>query len=373
MKMIISKKVRLKPTFEQTLQFHKSAGTARWAYNRTLERQQENYNTGGTFLSDNILRKEITQLKKQDEFKWLNDVSNNIPKQAVKDACHAFKSFFKGRTGYPKFKTKRCSKLSFYNDSVKLKSKPNYVLIEKVGWVKTAEQVPNVKYYNPRISFDEKYWYLSFGIDVEFEKEPLTDTILGIDLGIKELAVCSDGSVYHNINKTKEVKKIERRLRRLQRSLSRKYEMNKKGGTFAKTCNIIKMEKRIRLLHRRLANIRNDYIHQTTTSIVRTKPCMIVMENLNVSGMMKNRYLAKSIQDQKLYEFKRQIIYKCEKFGIQFVEADRFYPSSKRCSNCSCLKTDLKLSDRTYHCVCGLHIDRDLNAAINLAQYEKLA
>lgn len=371
--MIVSRKIRLKPTLEQTIQFNKSAGTARWAYNWTLERQQENYKAGGKFLNDGVLRKEITQLKKQDEFKWLNDVSNNIPKQAVKDACNAFKSFFKGQAKYPKFKAKHYSKLSFYNDNGKLKSKSNHVLIEKVGWVKTAEQVPNVKYYNPRVSFDGKYWYLSFGMDVEFEKEPLTDIILGIDLGIKELAVCSDGTVYHNINKTNEVKNIEKRLRRLQRSLSRKYEMNKKGGTFVKTRNIIKMEKRIQHLYRRLTNIRNNYLHQTTTSIVRTKPCVIVMENLNVSGMMKNRHLAKAIQDQKFYEFKRQMIYKCEKFGIQFVEADSFYPSSKQCSNCGCLKTGLKLSDRTYNCNCGLHIDRDLNAAINLAQYEALA
>ena len=367
--MIISKKIRLKPTPEQTIQLYKSAGTARWAYNWTLQRQRDNYNSGGKFLSDNILRKEITQLKKHDEFKWLNDVSNDIPKQAIKDACDAFKSFFKGRTKYPKFKTKRLSKLSFYNDNVKLKSKLNYVLLGKVGWIKTAEQIPNVRYHNPRILFDGKYWYLSVGINVEFEKEPLTDTILGIDLGIKDLAICSDGTIYKNINKTETVKKVEKRLRRLQRNVSRKYEMNKKGSKFVKTCNIIKMEKRIQHLHRRLTNIRNNYIHQTTTSIVRTKPCVIVMENLNVSGMMKNRHLAKAIQEQKLNEFKRQMIYKCEKFGIKFIEADRFYPSSKRCSHCGHLKTNLKLSERTYRCHCGLHIDRDLNAAINLAQY----
>lgn len=371
--MLISKKIRLKPTPEQTIQLYKSAGTARWAYNWALQRQQDNYNSGGKFLSDNILRKEITQLKKQGEFKWLNDVSNNVPKQAIKDACNAFKSFFKGKTKYPKFKTKRHSKLSFYNDNMKLKSKVNSVLIEKVGWIKTSEQVPNVKYYNPRISFDNKYWYLSFGIEVEFEKEALTDTILGIDLGIKDLAVCSDGTVYKNINKTNTVRKTEKRLRRLQRRVSRKYEMNKQGNRFNKTRNIIKMEKRVRLLNRRLTNIRNNYIHQTTTSIVRTKPCLIVMENLNVLGMMKNRHLAKAIQEQKLHEFKRQIIYKCEKFGIKFLEADRFYPSSKRCSHCGHLKTDLKLSNRTYHCDCGLYIDRDLNAAINLAHYGALA
>ena len=370
--MIVSRKIRLKPTLEQTIKFHKSAGTARWAYNWTLERQQENYNAGSAFLSDNVLRKEITQLKKQDEFKWLNDVSNNIPKQAVKDACNAYKRFFKGQSKFPKFKSKHRSKLSFFNDGHKLKTKYKQVLIEKVGWVKTSEQLPNTKYYNPRVTFDGKYWYLTVGIDVELEQPELTDEVIGIDLGIKELAICSNGMVFKNINKTKEVKKIEKRLRRLQRSASRKYEMNKEGNCFVKTCNIIKMEKRILHLHRRLKNIRDNHLHQATSSIVRAKPCKIVMEDLNVSGIMKNRHLAKAIQQQKFYEFKRQIKYKSERLGIEFIQVDRYFPSSKLCSNCGQVKKDLKLSNRTYYCDCGLSIDRDLNASINLANYGKL-
>ena len=371
--MIISKKIRLKPTKEQETQLWKSVGTARWVYNWTLERQQENYKNGGKFIYDNQLRKEITQLKKQEDYKWLGDVSNNVAKQAVKDACNAYKRFFKGQSSAPKFKSRRKSNKSFYNDTAKLKVKNKSVLIEKIGWVKTSEQLPmDIKYLNPRVSYDNKYWYLSVSYEQEFAQPELTDEVIGIDLGIKTLAVCSNGMEFKNINKTAKVRKIEKRLRRLQRSASRKYEMNKEGGRYVKTCNIIKIEKQIQLLHRRLSNIRNNHLHQTTNAIVRTKPSKVVMEDLNVKGMMKNRNLAKAISQQKFYEFKRQMEYKCEKYGIEFIQVGRFFPSSKLCSNCGQIKKNLKLSDRRYHCDCGLHIDRDLNASINLANYGKL-
>lgn len=370
--MITTKKIRLKPNKEQLIQLHKSCGTARWVYNWVLERQRDNYKDGGKFIYDNDLRKEITQLKKQEEFQWLSEVSNNVAKQAVKDACNAYKRFFKGQSKFPKFKSKHRSKLSFFNDGHKLKTKHKQVLIEKVGWVKTSEQLPNTKYYNPRISFDGKYWYLTVGIDVELEQPELTDEVIGIDLGIKELAICSNGMVFKNINKTAKVRKIEKHLRRLQRSASRKYENSKEGSRYVKTSNIIKTEQKIKQLHRRLKNIRDNHLHQATSSIVRTKPCKIVMEDLNVTGMMKNRHLAKAISQQKFYEFKRQIEYKSERLGIEFIQVDRYFPSSKLCSNCGQVKKDLKLSDRTYYCDCGLSIDRDLNASINLANYVKL-
>lgn len=373
--MILAKRVRLKPTKEQEKQLWKSAGTARWTYNWTLNRQQENYEQGGKFISDNDLRKEITQLKQTDDFKWLSDVSNNVAKQAVKDACDAYKKFFKGQAKFPTFKSRKKSKASFYNDTSKLKVKKNLVLIEKVGWIKTNEQLlMNVTFNNPRISFDKKYWYISVGIKQEMEQQELTDEIIGVDLGIKELAVCSNGQVFKNINRTREIKKTEKRLRRLQRKVSRKYEMNKRGeNQFVKTSNIIKIEKRTQHLHRRLTNIRDNHIHQSTNAIVKTKPCKVVMEDLNVSGMMKNRHLSKALAGQKLYKFIRQMKYKCEKYGIEFVQVDRFYPSSKTCSTCRTMKKDLKLSDRTYTCECGLEMDRDLNASINLANYGKLA
>ena len=368
--MILAKKIRLYPTEEQKQKLWQSVGTARFIYNWTLNRQEENYKNGGNFIKDNDLRKEITQLKKE-KLSWLNEVSNNVAKQAVKDACNAYKNFFKGLADKPKFKSRKKSKPAFYNDTYKLKAKEKLVLIEKIGWIKTKEQVPiGVKYTNPRISFDNKYWYLSVGIEQEEVKEELTNVSLGIDLGLKDLAICSDGTVYKNINKTYVVRKIEKRLKRLQRQLSRKYEQNKKGKEYVKTKNIIKLEKQIQQTHRRLANIRNNYLHQTTTNIVKTKPCRVVIEDLNVKGMMKNKHLSDAIRKQGFYEFRRQLEYKCKFRGIELVVADRFYPSSKTCSQCGKIKKDLRLKDRVYRCSCGLNIDRDLNASINLSKYK---
>ncbi|WP_336823299.1 transposase [Sporosarcina sp. USHLN248] len=371
--MILAKKIRLRPTREQEEQLWKSVGTARWAYNWALNRQLENFEQGNKFIPNTILRKELTELKQTEAFNWLYEVSNNVTKQAIKDACNAYQRFFQGKAKFPKFKSRKKSKPSFYNDTAKLKVKKNLVLIEKVGWIKTSEQIPmGVSYTNPRISFDSKYWYFSVGIEQEFEQPELTDEIIGIDLGIKELAVCSNGQVFKNINKTEEIRKTGKRLRRLQRSVSRKYEMNKEGDRFVKTSNIIKLEKQIQHLHRRLSNIRNNHIHQATNAIVKTKPSKVVVEDLNVSGMLKNRHLSKAIGDQKFHEFIRQMEYKCEKYGIGFTKADRFYPSSKKCSSCGTIKKDLKLADRVFSCECGLKLDRDRNASLNLASYEGL-
>ena len=369
--MILAKKVRLYPSEIQEQKLWQSVGTARFIYNWTLAKQEENYKNGGKFISDGVLRKEITQLKK-NELSWLNEVSNNIAKQAVKDACDAYKKFFKGLSDKPKFKTKKRSKKSFYNDNVKLNVKDNKLVnIEKIGWIKTNEQLPiGVKYSNPRISYDNKYWYISVGIEQEENQEELTDISLGIDLGLKDLAICSDGTVYKNINKTYMVRKIEKRLKRLQKQVSRKYEKNKKGKEYVKTKNIIKLEKQIQQVHRRLANIRNNYLHQTTTNIVKTKPYRVVIEDLAVSDMMKNKHLSDAIRKQGFSEFRRQLEYKCNFRGIKLVVADRFYPSSKSCSQCGKIKKDLKLKDRVYRCSCGLNIDRDLNASINLSKYK---
>ena len=309
--MILAKKVRLYPTEEQEEKLWKSVGTARFIYNWTLSKQEENYKNGGKFISDGDLRKELTQLKKS-ELSWVNEVSNNVAKQAVKDACNSYKRFFKGLANKPRFKSRKKSKQSFYNDNVKLKVKDNKLVnVEKVGWIKTNEQLPmNKKYSNPRISYDNKYWYISVGIEQEEIQEELTDVSLGIDLGIKELAVCSDGKVFKNINKTYIVRKIEKRLKRLQRKVSKKYEINKieKGGEnrcqYKKTKNILKLEKQIQQIHRKLANIRKNYVHQTTTSIVKTKPYRVVIENLGVSNMMKNKHLSDAVRKQCFYEFR---------------------------------------------------------------------
>ena len=252
-----------------------------------------------------------------------------------------------------------------------IKVKENSVLIEKVGWITTAEQIPmNVKYTNPRVSFDGKYWYISIGTETEQPIVELTDESVGVDVGIKELAICSNGMTFKNINKTKKVKKHEKRLRRLQRRVSYKYLKNKEGSKFVKTSNIIKIEKQIKLLHRRLANIRSNHSHQATNMIVKTKPSRVVMEALNIKGMMKNKHLSKAIAKQCLYEFKIQMKYKCEFNGIEFIEADTWYPSSKTSSECGHIKSKLSLSERTYICEeCGCVIDRDYNASINLSRY----
>ena len=371
--MILAKRVRLLPTIEQEKQMWKSAGTKRFVYNWTLARQEENYKNGGKFISDNDLRKELTILKKT-ELNWLYEVSNNVAKQAVKDACDAYKKFFKGLSDKPRFKSRKKSKPSFYNDNVALKVKEDRILIEKIGWVKLSKpnSIPiGVKYTKPTVSFDGKYWFISVGIEKEKPKVELTTESIGIDVGIKELAVVSSiEEPFENINKTKTVRKLEKKKKRLQHKVSRKYDMNKQGDKFIKTKNIIKLEKTIRLVDRKLANIRKNHIHQTTTAIVKTKPSRVVMETLNIKGLMKNKHLAKSIQQQGLYEFKRQMQYKCEFNGIEFIEADKWYPSSKKCSCCGSIKKDLKLKDRVFRCECGFVMDRDKNASINLANYK---
>lgn len=369
--MILANKIRLYPTEVQEQKLWQSVGTARFIYNWTLARQEENYKNGGKFISDNDLRKEITQLKKS-ELSWLKEVSNNVAKQAVKDACDSYKRFFKGLSDKPRFKSRRKSKPSFYNDNCKLKVKDNAVNIEKVGWVNIKPySIPlGVKYSNPRISFDGKYWYISVGIERELPNVELTNESIGIDVGVKDLAICSNGMIFKNINKTKEVKRLKKVLKRKQRQCSNKYEKNKKGKEFVKTKNITKLEKQIRLLHRKLANIRSNHIHQATNKIVKAKPSRVVMETLNIKGMMKNRHLAKAIQQQCLYDFKVKMKYKCEFYGIEFVEANKWFPSSKICSCCGNIKKDLKLKDRVYKCNCGLSIDRDLNASINLSRYK---
>ena len=381
--MIRSIKVRLNPNNKQLTKLFQYAGCARFAYNWAIAREQENYKQGNKFLSDNKLRKEFTQLKKLEEYKWLNEVSNNVTKQAIKDACNAYKRFFKGQCKHPNFKTKKHSTPSFYQDNVKIQFTDTHVKVEKfsvskkqnkqkLNWIKLCEKgrIPtDCKYMNPRFTYDGLYWYVSVGIEAEDNTTLPTNEGIGIDLGVKNLAICSDGNTYENINKTQRVKKLEKRKRRLQRSISRRYEKNKKGGSYCKTSNIIKREKELLKITKRLTNIRQNYLHQTTSEIVKRKPSFICMEDLNVSGMMKNKHLSKAVQQQRFYEFRKQIEYKSEWNNIPVIMADRFFPSSKLCSCCGNIKKDLKLSDRIYKCECGNVIDRDFQASLNLKIY----
>lgn len=387
--MLRAVKIRLLPTPEQEILFRKSAGTARWAYNYFLSENRRVYQeflngkSETKSISEGKIRKYINNVLKRTTHKWLSEVSSNVMKQAVKDAAKASDEFFEGKKGYPKFKSRHKSKWSFYVNYESLKRLPNGFQGEKLGYVKTSEPLPKIKgkYKNPHISFDGKHWYLSIGYEVKPQKIELSDESIGIDLGIKDLAILSTGKVYKNINKTRRIKQLKKRLRREQRKVSRKIEGNitKRDSRqrpiwkrpLNECKNIERQNKRIRLIYKKLTDIRNNYLHQTTTEIVKTKPSRIVMEDLNVRGMMKNRHLSQAIAEQKFYEFKRQIKYKCEYYGIEFVEVGRFYASSKTCSHCGHIKTDLRLSDRIYQCPeCGLVIDRDLNAAINLANYK---
>lgn len=382
--MIKSVKVMLIPNNKQQSKMFQYVGASRFAYNWALAKQQENYKDGGKFISDGDLRKEFTQFKKQEEYSWLNSISNNVTKQAIKDACDSYKRFFKGYSKFPRFKSKKRSKASFYQDNCKIKFTETHVKLEKLSnstkknkaklnWVRLAEKnrIPtDCKYINPRVTFDGVNFWISVGIEYENNLELPTNEGIGIDLGIKDLAICSDKNIYKNINKTSKVKKIEKKRRRLQRQISRKYELNSEGRSYKKTSNIKKLEKELLKVNQRLTNIRHNYLHQTTTKIINRKPIFIVLESLNVVGMMKNKHLAKAIQQQCFYEFYRQIQYKCLWNNIKFIEADRFYPSSKTCSECGSVKKQLKLSEREYICEeCGCVIDRDYNASVNLMKY----
>ena len=383
--MIKTIRVMLIPNNKQKTKLFRYANTARFAYNWALGREKENYKNGGKFLSDGDLRKEFTQLKKTEEYFWLSEVSNNVTKQAIKDACNAYKRFFKGYSKFPKFKSRKFSTPSFYQDNVKIQFSDTHIKVEgfatskkknkqKINWIRLAEhnRIPtDCKYTNPRIKYDGLNWYLTVGIEYEDSTAIPSNDGIGIDLGIKDLAICSDSNKYKNINKTQKVKKLEKQKRRLQRSISRSYEKNKKGVSYCKTKIVIKKEKLLLKLNHRLTNIRKDYLHQTTSEIVKREPSFICIEDLNVSGMIKNKHLSKAVQQQGFYEFRRQIEYKSAWNNIPVIIADRFFPSSKLCSCCGSIKKDLKLSDRIYKCECGNVIDRDFQAALNLKRYGK--
>lgn len=381
MKIIKTLKVKLKPNNKQQTKMFQFAGAKRFAYNWALAKEQQNYKNCGKFISDCELRKEFTQLKKQDEYKWLYSISNDVTKQAIKDACLAYKRFFKGQSDFPKFKSKKHDTPSFYVDNIKIKFTNTHVKLEniaiskkknkaKINWIKLTEKnkIPtNCKYVNPHVVYDGLNWFICVGVEYNKNTEiPLNDGI-GIDLGIKDLAICSNGITYKNINKTQKIKKLEKSKRRLQRKISKKYLINKKGASYHKTCNIIKSERRLLKINKKLTNIRDNYLHQTTSDIIKRKPSFITIEDLNVNGMMKNKHLSQAIQQQKFFAFHRQLDYKCKWNNIELRIVDRFYASSKICSCCGAINRDLKLSDRTYICPeCGCIIDRDYNASLNL-------
>lgn len=372
--MIKGLKIRLYPTEEQEILIRKHIGSMRFVWNWALSKQITTYEEKGKKLSLTELGKELTQLKQEEVYKWLYEVSNATLKESIRDLDKAYQRFFKGG-GFPKFKSRKKCELAFYSRYDKIKFAKDTVNLEKIGKLRYKadygiDLTKITKFSNPRVKWNGRCWILALGIEVEREETSLNEFSLGIDLGISELAITNvDDLDAKNINKSARVKKLSKKLKRLQRQCSRKYEKNREGVRYQKTMNIAKLEKKIKRLHSRLKNIRLNHLHQTTNKMVKAKPSRVVMESLNVSGMMKNRHLSKAVAEQGFYTFISQMKYKCERHGIEFVQVPMFYPSSKTCSSCGAIKKDLKLSDRTYKCDCGFVCDRDKNASYNLANY----
>jgi putative transposase len=321
----------------------------------------------------------LTPLKKKPEYAWLNEVSNATLQHVCQDIGKAYKNCFEGRAHPPKWKSRRKNEPRFpLRGGRDFYFQDGYVKLERIGKVsyRTDYDLPqgrgNGKFLNPRIKLVDGKWILSVGVEVENQSYQLTNHSLGIDLGLKDLAIAScngEPLVFHNINKSKRIRKLEKKLKHVSRVINRKYRTN---GNYEKTKGVLKYERIQAECYRKLRNIRDNYIHQTTHKLVSLLPQRVVMEDLNIKGMMKNKHLSKSIQNACWGKFISYMKYKSEARGIEFLQAPRFYASSKTCSQCGAHKPDLKLSDRTYVCPhCGLVIDRDFNAALNLERYAK--
>ena len=376
--MLTGFKIRIHPNQEQIKKFYQYSGTARFMYNWSLSKIKEAHDLDIKF-KDIKLQNQLTVIQKEvEELKWLSAIPRKVKCLAIEDAETAYKNFFKKQSKYPRFKSRKHSKISFsFQYTGNFGTLPNVgrgkgfsvlKLSKSSGLTKEVSESNITTRLN--ISYDGKYWYLSGAYEKEYELVELTESSLGIDLGLKDLAITNTEVKFRNINKSHRVRKIKKKLKKVQRSLSRKYEMNKDGNKFIG--NISKQLIELRLIHRKLTNIRKNHIEQITTELVKTKPAKVVMEDLNIKGMMKNRHLAKAIAEVTWYNFINTMRFKCSKYGIEFILADRFFASSKTCSACGTKKKDLKLKDRTYHCSnCDLSIDRDINAAINLSNYSE--
>ena len=378
--MLKGYKIRIYPTKEQEVLIWKHFDGCRFIYNHLIALQAENYKNGGKFIGQFNMGKRVTELKRQEEYKWLNELSSASLGIICKDVEETYKMFFNKTIPYPRFKKKKQHKDKYPVRSERFYFKKDFAHIEKLGKMKYKSdfQFPkgrNYKYNNVRISFRNGKYILSFSVECENQAVQLSGQTMGIDLGVKELAVVAYGEeqiFFHNINKSKQMKFLEKRILHYQRSISRKsLASRKRNGKYIKTSNIERECKKIRKLYAKRTNIRVDYIHKATHTLVSMAPKRVVMENLNIRGMLKNKHMYKSIIVQKWHEFIRQMKYKCEWNGIEFVQVDMFYPSSRMCSCCGYIKKDLKLRDRTFVCPkCGFQIDRDYNAAINLMRYE---
>ncbi len=382
-------KIEINPTDEQKCKIHRTIGVSRFVYNFYIARNKEVYEKEGKFVSGMDFSKWLNNeyIPNNQEMKWIKEVSSKSTKQAIMNANKAFRDFFKKAKGFPRFKKKKNQDVKAYfpkNNKTDWTLERHRVKIPTLGWVRLKEfgYIPkNSVVKSGTVSQKADRYYVSIlveEIDIKTSNSNIDIKIfnhnnegIGIDLGIKDFAICSNGNKFKNINKTSTVKKIEKKLKREQRKLSRKYESlkirnkNIKEGRATRQ-NIQKQVVKVQRLHQRLANIRTDYINKTVFSIVKQKPSYITIEDLAVSNLMKNKHLSKAIASQKFFEFKTKLMSKCKQNDVELRIVDRFYPSSKTCSNCGRIKKDLKLSDRVYKCSCGFVIDRDLNASINL-------
>ncbi len=377
--------MEINPTDEQKSKIHQTIGVSRFIYNFYIARNKEIYEKEGKFVSGMDFSKWLNNeyIPNNQEMKWIKEVSSKAIKQAIMNGDKSFRDFFKKAKGFPRFKKKKNQDVKAYfpkNNKTDWTIERHRVKIPTLGWVRLKEfgYIPtNSIVKSGTVSQKADRYYVSILVEeTDIKISNPNNAGVGIDLGIKEFAVCSDGIKFKNINKTSTVKKVEKKLKREQRKLSRKYESlkirnkNIKEGRATRQ-NIQKQVVKVQRLHQRLANIRTDYINKTVFSIVKQKPSYITIEDLAVSNIMKNKHLSKAIASQKFFEFKTKLMSKCKQNNIELRIVDRFYPSSKTCSNCGGIKKDLKLSDRIYKCDCGFNIDRDLNASINLKNAKK--
>ena len=383
-KLLKSYKTEINPTPEQKQIINRTIGVCRYVYNFYLAHNQEIYKTEKRFISGMDFSKWINNsfIPNNPNFSWIKKVSSKSVKQSIMNAEKAFKNFFKGKSRFPKFKKKSKSDVKMYfvrtNAKTIIQCERHRIKIPTLGWVRLKEKgyIPtNSKTHiikSGAVSCKAGRYYVSVLVEEQEQQKPvLNDFGIGIDLGLKDFAICSNGKTYKNINKSSQIRKLEKKLERAQRSLSRKYESckklnkNLKGG--ATQQNIQKQKLKVQRLYQRLDNIRTNYVNNVISELVKTKPMWITVEDLNVSGMMKNKHLSKAIAQQKFFEFRTKLLSKCKENGIELRIVDRFYPSSKTCHCCGCVKSDLKLSDRIYHCdECGYTEDRDYNASLNL-------
>ena len=374
--MLKSFKTEINPTPEQKNRINRTIGTCRYVYNFYLAHNKELHDKGERFVSGKSFSVWLNNdyIPNNPDKAWIKEVYSKAVKKSIEDGCTAFTKFFKHQSGFPKFKKKDKSDVKMYfvkNNPKDCKCERHRIRIPTLGWVRLKEKgyIPTTKdgwnIKSGTVSVKAGRYYVSVLVEIpDTQIANNGNDGIGIDLGLKELAIVSNGKTYKNINKSAGLKKLEKQLCREQRCLSRKYENLKKGETTQK--NIQKQKLKVQKLHHRIDNIRTDYINKTIAEIVKTKPSYITIEDLNVSGMMKNRHLSKAVASQKFYEFRTKLKAKCDDNGIELRIVGRFYPSSKMCHCCGKIRKDLKLSDRIYRCDCGYVVDRDFNASLNL-------